>query len=66
MPPKPSITEDDFACLMRRAGLTFGAAQLAEMYGAYAYVEQMAASVRRQRTIDSEPAQVFVVTKEAE
>ena len=66
MSTTPSITEAEFEFLTRRAGLELGAAQLAEMYAAYAHIEQMARSVRTQRAMDSEPAHIFVAAKKGE
>lgn len=56
----PDTTLEDFAALVRRAGLTLSQAQIAELYGAWGHVEKMLA---RNRTPalprEAEPSHFF-------
>jgi hypothetical protein len=42
----PNATLEDFTALVRRAGLRLTDAQIAELYGAWGYIEEMAARNR--------------------
>lgn len=58
MPEK--LSHDEFAVLVKRAGLRLSAAQLAEMYEAWAQVEPMVQRVRgHDRGREAEPAVIF-------
>jgi hypothetical protein len=52
-----SITQAEFAFLLRRAGIELPDAKLAELHGIYGYIEAMAARVRAHGEPD--PAPVF-------
>jgi hypothetical protein len=56
----PKTTLEDFTARMRRAGLRLTDAQIAELHGAWGYVEEMAA---RNRTPppprEAEPSHTF-------
>jgi len=56
----PTITEAEFAVLVKRAGLTLTPAQQAELYKGYGYVEEMIARVRTPRGREAEPAHIYV------
>jgi hypothetical protein len=58
----PTISHDEFAFLIRRAGVTLPEAKLAELYAAYAHVE--AAVERVRRSGDAEPAHIFLPVDE--
>jgi len=52
-----TISREEFAFLIRRAGVTVPEATLDELYGVYGYIE---ASTRRVRAAgDAEPAHIF-------
>ena len=59
--PKPKTSREDFAALVRRAGLPLTSAQEREIYGAYGYIEDMIARVRGpgSRPREAEPAVIF-------
>jgi hypothetical protein len=59
---EPTITRDEFAFLIRRAGVTLPEAKLEELYGAYGHIEAAAERVRRNG--EAEPAHVFVPIEE--
>jgi hypothetical protein len=61
---KPSITEEEFAFLVRRAELPLTDAQKSELYKVYGFVEQMVARVRTPRDRAAEPAHIFVFESE--
>ena len=52
-------TPDDIATLLRRAGVTLPAEQLAEIAHASSYIDRMIARVRAAE-VDDTPAQCFV------
>jgi hypothetical protein len=56
----PDTTLEDFTALVRRAGLALTAAQIAQLHGAWGYVEKMLA---RNRTPalprEAEPSHIF-------
>jgi hypothetical protein len=54
---EPTITREEFAFLIRRAGVTLPEAKLEELYGAYGHVEAAAERVRKHG--EAEPAHVF-------
>ena len=56
---KPSITEAEFATLVKRAGLTVTDQQRAALYEGYGYVEEMIARVRTPRGREAEAAHIF-------
>jgi hypothetical protein len=56
---KPSITEAEFAVLVKRAGLKLTDQQRAALYEGYGFVEQMVAQVRTPRDRAAEPAHIF-------
>lgn len=64
MTMEPTISREEFAFLIRRAGVTLPEAKLAELYAAYAHVEAAVERVRRGG--DAEPAHVFVPIAEAD
>jgi hypothetical protein len=56
------LPQNDFAALVRRAGLDLTPAQVAELYGAWAHVESMLERIRahgRGRGREAEPALIF-------
>jgi hypothetical protein len=57
-----NTTPEDFAALIRRAGITLSAAQTAEAYAGWAYIEQMLVRLRgpSPRPREAEPAHIFV------
>jgi hypothetical protein len=59
---KPSITEAEFAVLVKRAGLNVTDQQRAALYEGYGFVEQMIAQVRTPRGREAEPAHIFTFT----
>jgi hypothetical protein len=59
---KPSITEAEFAVLVKRAGLTLSEKQRAALYEGYGYLEDMIAKVRTPRGREAEPAHIFTFT----
>ena len=61
MPPKPTISEVEFAFIAVRTGLRLTVTQVADMYGVYGYLEEMRARVRKPRGLEAEPAHVFPV-----
>ena len=58
--PKPSVTEQEFAVLVQRAGLPLDDGQRAELYGVYGQFEAMLARMRNGRARSAEPAHAFV------
>ncbi len=57
---KPSITEAEFATLVKRAGLTLTEQQRAALYEGYGFLEEMIARVRTPaRGREAEPAHIF-------
>ena len=55
-----NLPQADVEALIRRAGLTLTAAQVAELYGAWAHVEPMLERVRAAgRGREAEPALIF-------
>jgi hypothetical protein len=55
-----NTTLEDFATMVRRAGLKLTEAQIAEIYGAWGYVEEMLARNRtRALARDAEPSHIF-------
>jgi hypothetical protein len=57
---KPSITEAEFAILVKRAGLSLTDAQRAALFEGYGYLEDMVKRVRTPRGREAEPAHIFV------
>ena len=57
--PKPSISEAEFATLVKRAGLSLTDQQRAALYEGYGFLEEMIARVRTPREVGAEPAHVF-------
>ena len=57
---KLTITETEFATLVKRAGLNLTDQQRGELYKGYGYVEEMIARVRTPRGREAEPAHIFV------
>ena len=57
---KPSITEAEFATLVKRAGLSLTDRQRAALYEGYGYLEEMIERVRTPRGREAEPAHIFV------
>ena len=56
----PNTPRDDFAALVRRAGLTVTPEQLDELYAGWAYVEPMLERIRMHgRGREAEPALTF-------
>ena len=60
---EPTISREEFAFLIRRAGVSLPEAKLAELYSAYAHVEAAVERVRRGG--EAEPAHVFAPIGEA-
>ena len=58
--PKPSVSSQEFATLVQRAGLRLDDGQRAELYGVYGQFEAMLARMRNGRDRSAEPAHVFV------
>lgn len=59
--PRPSVTEVEFAVLVRRAGLPGDEAQRATLYEVYGYFEVMLERNRTpMRERRAEPAHVFI------
>jgi hypothetical protein len=54
---EPTIGHDEFAFLIRRAGVTLPESKVVELYGAYAHIEAAVERVRRHG--EAEPAHVF-------
>ena len=57
----PDTTLEDFTALVRRAGLALTASQIAELYGAWGYVETML--VRNRTPVpprEAEPSHIFM------
>ncbi|MDT7952485.1 MAG: hypothetical protein RQ966_13360 [Acetobacteraceae bacterium] len=55
-----ALPQDDFAALVRRAGLDLSAAEIEELYKAWEHVEPMLARVRAGgRPREAEPALIF-------
>ncbi len=57
---EPSVTEAEFALLVRRAGLPMDEAQRRAIYDVYGHFEAMLERVRTPRGRAAEPAHVFV------
>ena len=58
MPAK--LPQDDFAALVRRAGVALSPAEIAELYGAWEHVEPMLERIRAgTRPREAEPALIF-------
>jgi len=57
---KPSITEAEFATLVKRAGLSLTDQQRTALYEGYGYLEEMIERVRTPRGREAEPAHIFV------
>ena len=56
----PDTTLEDFTALVRRAGIALTEAQIAELYGAWGYVEKMLARNRTPALArEAEPSHVF-------
>ena len=56
----PDTTVEDFTALVRRAGLALTEAQIAELYGAWGYVETMLARNRMPALArEAEPSHIF-------
>jgi hypothetical protein len=56
----PNTTIEDFTAVLRRAGLRLSDAQIAELYSAWGYVEEMAARNRTPAVSrEAEPAYIF-------
>jgi hypothetical protein len=56
----PNTTLDDFTMLSRRGGLQLTDAQIAEIFGAWGYVEQMLERNRRPALArEAEPSHIF-------
>jgi hypothetical protein len=56
---KPSISEAEFATLVKRAGLTLTDQQRAALYEGYHFLEEMIERVRTPRGVEAEPAHIF-------
>ena len=55
-----TLSHDDFAALVRRAGVSLSAAEIAELYGAWSDVEPMLERIRGGiRPRETEPALIF-------
>lgn len=61
----PPLTREEFVAFVKRAGLSFTAAELDEFYVAYGHVVAMCERVRSPRTIMAEPALTFSPLQEA-
>lgn len=59
-PPSASVDQEQFAILVRRAGLPLDAQQRRTLFEVYGYIEAMAARLRTPRARGAEPAHVFV------
>lgn len=59
-----TISKDDFAVLLARAGLTLPEAEMEDLRNAYGHVRAMAARVRTPRGREAEPAHIFVFPNE--
>ncbi|HUA53979.1 MAG TPA: hypothetical protein VMB81_17520 [Candidatus Sulfotelmatobacter sp.] len=57
---KASITQAEFATLVKRAGLSLTDQQRAALYEGYGYIEEMIERVRTPRGREAEPAHIFV------
>ena len=56
----PRTTLEDFAAMVRRAGLKLTTAQIAETHGAWGYVEEMLARNRKPALArEAEPSHIF-------
>jgi hypothetical protein len=56
---KPSVSEAEFAVMVKQAGLSLSAEQTATLYDAYWMIEDMIARVTRPMPLESEPAHMF-------
>ena len=57
---KPTVTEAEFAVLVRRAALPLTEAQHTMLYGVYGHLEAMLALLRTPRDRGAEPSHVFL------
>lgn len=57
---KPSVTDAEFAVLVRHAGLPLTEAQRTMLYGVYGHLEVMLALLRTPRDRGAEPSHVFL------
>jgi hypothetical protein len=57
---KPSVTEAEFAVLVKRAALPLTQAQHGNLYGVFGHLEKMLALLRTPRDRGAEPSHVFV------
>lgn len=60
------ISKEEFAALMKRAGLSLPDDQTERLRDAYKYVAEMAQRVRTPRGREAEPAHIFVAPKPAD
>lgn len=60
---EPTISHEEFAFLIRRAGVTLAETKIAELYPAYAHIEAAVERIRRHG--EAEPAHVFLPIDEA-
>jgi hypothetical protein len=58
--PKPSLTPDELALLMRMAGLRLTPEQIAGAHEGLGLLEAMAERVRTPREVAAEPAHIFL------
>jgi hypothetical protein len=61
--PKATMTPEEFALILKTAGLRLTAEQVAGAYEGLGYLEGMAARVRQERPVAAEPAHIFVPGK---
>lgn len=58
---KPSISEAEFDVLCKSIPVPLSAERKAELYRAYAHIEEMRRLVRKPRSHTAEPAHIFVI-----
>ena len=56
----PSVSEAEFATIVRHAGLPLDEAQRATLYAVYGHFEHMRTLIRTERDRGAEPSHVFV------
>jgi hypothetical protein len=56
---KPSVTEAEFAVMVKQAGLPLSQEQTATLYDAYWMIEDMIARVTQPMPLEIEPAHMF-------
>ena len=57
----PKLARAAFDLLLARAGLTLSEAQKAEIYGAYATLEQLCDRLHAPLPVEAEPATIFTL-----